>query len=268
MRPQASDDVTVTLAATEDCAAAGAICTKAGRMLSNPTSATIAFGTGDSDPARLESAATEESGRGLILTFTKDIHVSGNHTAYTVMVDGTRRATSNAFWEDDTVGLVLAAAVRWGETVTVAYAQPAELTKLHDADNLAVADFGPVVVTNTVAQPANAAATGAPTISGTARVGETLTASTAGISDANGLTGAEFAYQWVSSDGGTDADIAGATNQSYTLAETDAGKRIKVRVSFTDDAGHLETLTSAATDAVAPLLPPLTASFSGMARGT
>ena len=180
------------------------------------------------------------------------------------MVDGTRRATSNAFWEDDTVGLVLAAPVRWGETITVAYAQPTGRTMLHDVDSLAVADFGPVAVTNTVPQPTNAAATGAPAISGTARVGETLTASTAGIADANGLAGAEFAYQWVSSDGGTDADIAGATQQSYTLAEADAGKRIKVRVSFTDDAGHLETLTSAATGTVAPLVPPLTASFSGM----
>ena len=43
VRPQSSDDVTVTLPATEDCAAAGAICTEAGRKLSNTTSATIAF---------------------------------------------------------------------------------------------------------------------------------------------------------------------------------------------------------------------------------
>ena len=43
VRPQSSDDVTVTLPATEDCAAAGAICTEAGRKLSNTTSATIDF---------------------------------------------------------------------------------------------------------------------------------------------------------------------------------------------------------------------------------
>ena len=104
---------------------------------------------------------------------------------------------------------------------------------------------------------ANTAATGAPTISGTVQVGETLTASAAGISDANGLTGAVYAWQWISGD----ADIAGATSRSYTLADADAGKRIKVRVSFTDDDGYGETLTSAATPAV---LPPLTASFHGM----
>ena len=44
----------------------------------------------------------------------------------------------------------------------------------------------------------------------------------------------------------------------------DEGKRLKVRVTFTDDAGHEERLTSAATDAVAAAPEPLTASFEGM----
>ena len=118
-------------------------------------------------------------------------------------------------------------------------------------------------VTATVPGPAvNAPATGAPTIAGTARVGETLTASTTGIADANGLTGATFAYQWVSVRDGTGTDIAGATASTYTLADADAGATIKVRVGFTDDAGNAESLTSAATAAVA--LPALTAAFHGM----
>ena len=214
-------------------------------------------GTGHTGPARLESAAMPEHGRGLVLTFTKDIHVSGVHTAYTVMVDGARRATGGASWDGATVSLVLAQPLRSGEAVTVAYAQPAGRTMLHDVDDLAVANFGPQAVANTVARAANAAATGAPAITGAARVGETLTASTAGIADANGMTGASYAWQWVSGD----ADIAGATSRTYTLAEADAGKRIKVRVSFTDDAGNRETLMSAATGAVAARLTPLTASF-------
>ena len=45
--------------------------------------------------------------------------------------------------------------------------------------------------------------------------------------------------------------ISGATGNTYTLAAADQGKAVKVRVSFTDDAGNAETLTSAATDAVA-----------------
>ena len=46
--------------------------------------------------------------------------------------------------------------------------------------------------------------------------------------------------------------------------EADEGERLKVRVSFTDDAGNAESLTSAATDAVSGRPEPLTASFEGM----
>ena len=99
--------------------------------------------------------------------------------------------------------------------------------------------------------PANSPATGMPTISGTAQVGETLTADTSGIADADGLTNATFSYQWIHSDGGADTHISGATGSSYTLADGDVDKTVKVGVSFEDDAGHRKTLTSAATAVVA-----------------
>ena len=82
--------------------------------------------------------------------------------------------------------------------------------------------------------------------------GETLTAGTSGIADADGLTNATFTCQWLADD----ADISGATGSTYTLADADEGKTVKVRVSFTDDGGNDETLTSAATDAVAAPEPP------------
>ena len=104
----------------------------------------------------------------------------------------------------------------------------------------------------------NSAANGAPTITGTARVGETLTAGTSGISDSDGLTNATFTYQWLADD----AAISGATGSTYMLVAADAGKAIKVRVTFTDDAGNEESLTSVATAAVT--LPPLTASAHGV----
>ena len=97
----------------------------------------------------------------------------------------------------------------------------------------------------------NSPATGAPTISGTAQVGETLTVDTSGIADTDGLENASFGYQWLADD----AEIAGATNSTYTLVDADTGKNIKVRVNFTDDAGNDETLTSEATDAVAAAEP-------------
>ena len=100
----------------------------------------------------------------------------------------------------------------------------------------------------------NSTATGAPTIGGTARVGESLTASTSDIADADGLANASFTYQWLADD----LDISGATGSSYTVVTADAGKVIKVTVSFTDDAGNEESVTSAATAVVTQ--PPLTAS--------
>ena len=102
------------------------------------------------------------------------------------------------------------------------------------------------------AEAGNTFATGAPAVSGSERVGETLTVSTSGIADADGLSGATFSYQWVSNDGTTDSDIQGATDATYTLVPADEGKTINVRVSFTDDAGNEETLTSIATAAVTP----------------
>ena len=94
---------------------------------------------------------------------------------------------------------------------------------------------------------ANTPAEGAPAIRGKARVGEALTASTSGVTDADGLDNATFAYQWLR--GG--ADIPGATGATYTAVDADEGERLKVRVEFTDDAGNEESLTSAATKAVA-----------------
>ena len=64
------------------------------------------------------------------------------------------------------------------------------------------------------AQPANTPATGVPAISGTAQVGETLAADTSGIADADGLSDVSYAYQWIRTGGGTDTDIAGATDST------------------------------------------------------
>ena len=106
-------------------------------------------------------------------------------------------------------------------------------------------------------QVANSPATGALAISGTAQVGQTLTADTSGIADADGLVGATFTYQWVT--GGS--DIAGATGSTYTLTSSEQGQTIQVRVNFIDDRSNAESLASAATDAVTAALIPLTVSL-------
>ena len=110
--------------------------------------------------------------------------------------------------------------------------------------------------TAVVSAASNTAATGAPTISGTAQVGQTLTAVTTGIRDTDGLNNVSYTYQWIRVDGGSDSDISGETARTYTLVDDDRGKTIKVKVSFRDDANNAETLTSAATGVVAA--PPNT----------
>ena len=112
-----------------------------------------------------------------------------------------------------------------------------------DAGHMHMLESAP---TDAVAARPSSPATGAPTISGTAQVGETLTADTSGVTDADGLSNVQYEYQWIADD----ADITGATNATYTLVAEDEGKAIKVQVSFTDDEGNAETLTSGATDTV------------------
>ena len=98
----------------------------------------------------------------------------------------------------------------------------------------------------------NYPATGAPSISGTPRVGEELTADTSGISDDDGPDSPSYAYQWVSVDGMTEANI-GSDSTTYTLKDSDADKRIRVDVTFTDDRSNSEgPLSSELTDTVAP----------------
>ena len=104
--------------------------------------------------------------------------------------------------------------------------------------------------TAAVSAAANNLATGAPTITGTAQVGQTLTAGTTGIMDADGLNNVSYTYQWIRVDGGTETNISGATASTHTLVAADQGTTIKVRVSFTDDASNAETLTSTATAVV------------------
>ncbi len=106
------------------------------------------------------------------------------------------------------------------------------------------------------AQTPNTPATGAPTISGTLHVGRTQTASPGTIDDDDGLTNASYSYQWILVDGTDEEDISGATGAIYILNAAAVGKKIKVRASFTDDAGNAESRTSAPTATVEYGNPP------------
>ncbi len=118
-------------------------------------------------------------------------------------------------------------------------------------------------VTNTNDLP-----TGSVTISGTVTEGETLTAQTGTLADNDGLPAdaAGYSYQWQRGDGsGGFDDIAGATQSTYTLVDADVDQTVRVEVSYTDDNGTDESLTSVASAVVTNVndLPSGSVTISG-----
>ena len=90
---------------------------------------------------------------------------------------------------------------------------------------LAALAFTTIGLAATAAPPAN---TSPPTISGTAQVGQTLTATNGTWSNAP----ASFAYQWLrcNAGGNSCASVANGTQQTYTLVGADARNTIRVRL--------------------------------------
>ena len=134
-----------------------------------------------------------------------------------------------------------------GETITVT-------VRYTDAGNTSegpLTSAPTAAVTNT-----NDAPTGLPTISGTTTEGQTLTANTGGISDADGPASLPFTYQWNRRSGSTDTAIGGATNSTYILTQDDVGETITVTVRYTDAGNTQESLTSAPTVAVTAASTP------------
>ena len=90
--------------------------------------------------------------------------------------------------------------------------------------------------------------TAAPAISGTAKQGETLSASSGSWSGSSNT----YTYQWLrcSDSGGSCSDIGSATANTYTAGSSDAGSTIRVRVTATNASGS-NTALSATTGTVA-----------------
>jgi hypothetical protein len=96
--------------------------------------------------------------------------------------------------------------------------------------------------------------TSPPTISGTAREGQTLTASPGSWS---GTTPISYSYQWMrcSSTVSDCTAITGAKSKTYTLTSNDVGKRLIVVVRATNSSGS-NTAQSSATKTVGPKAEP------------
>ena len=135
--------------------------------------------------------------------------------------------------------------------VTVAYDPPAVNGLRDAAGNTAAAVSAQQV---TVTRTDNNLASGLVTISGTSTVGETVQAAVSGVTDPDGLHApTAYTYQWVRVDGATETDISGGTGAAYILTGADAGKKLKVKASFTDFLDNPETLTSDPWPALEPV---------------
>ena len=245
--PGSGADVTIALNATTDCSAQGAICTEDGGKLAGGLLLVV---PGPNAPATPNTPATDAP------TISGTARVGETLTADTTGIsdgDGLGNATFAYQWLADAAEINGATA----STYTLVAADAGKAIKVRvsftdDAGNIEELTSAATGAVAAAPPPPNTPATDAPTITGAAQVGETLTAGATGISDSDGLGNATFAYQWLADA----AEINGATASTYTLVAADAGKAIKVRVSFTDDAGNIEELTSAATGAVAAAPPP------------
>ena len=141
-------------------------------------------------------------------------------------------------------------------SVTVTFATaPLALPKLVVLDtNLNLEDIAGVPIAVSYAEanntlPSNALPIGLPLILGVVTENQTLTANTAGVSDADGL--GALGYQWQRSANGTDwINIELATQVTYLLGDADAAKQVRVQVSYTDGGGTAEVVRSAATTVV------------------
>ena len=244
--PGSSDAVAISLNATTDCSAQGAICTEDGGKLSGGLLLVV---PGPNARATPNTPATG------VPTITGTARVGETLTADTTGIsddDGLNNATFAYQWLADDAEIDSATASSY--TLVASDAGKAIKVRVSFNDDAGNDEELTSAATGAVAAAPptpNTPATGLPTITGAVQVGGTLTAGATGISDADGLDNASFAYQWLADD----AEIDSATASTYTLVAADAGKAVKVRVSFTDDAGNDEELTSAATGAVAAAPP-------------
>ena len=262
INPASNGDVTIVLPITTDCTDNGAVCTGDGTKLSNRLDLTV------SGPAAEQSSQQQQENSAATgsPTISGTAQVGETLTASTTGITDTDGLTNVSYsyqWvaNDGTSDSEIADATSSSYTLVAADAGKTIKVKVIFTDDNGN-DESLTSTATTAVIAANTSATGAPTISGTVQVDQTLTADTSGIGDADGLTNVSYSYQWIANDGTSDSEIADATSSSYTLVAADAGKTIKVKVAFTDDAQNQETGTSAATAAVAAAVQtPLTASI-------
>ncbi len=295
--PSSDAPVTLSLAAAlPACGAPGSVCTADGRALSGPLSETVPGPAGleNSDPlpltASFSSVPPEHDGSTAVrlsLAFSEEPEGLSYRTVRDELFEVTGGTVTGAQRLAPPSNLRYELTVAPSSDASVTLSRAAALPACGAPGSVCTADGRALSgsLTTTIPGPmanrgsseandgpddsatasamtidgtaVNHTPTDKPMITGTPQVGGELTVDTSGIMDPDGLSTATFTYQWIRVAGGTDSDISGETSSTYTPVAADVGNAIKVRVSFTDDAGTAETRTSDATAAVATPVPAL-----------
>ena len=147
----------------------------------------------------------------------------------------------------------------------LSYDTSADSVKYVNAGNVAIEfktstldDFGGgTISTGGGSPPVN---TGLPVVSGSAVVGQVLSASSGTWS---GVPAPTFGYAWQRCDSGgaNCAPIGGATSQTYTLVAGDAGSTIRVVVTATNTSGSASASSAQTGVVVAASSPPVNTSL-------
>ena len=190
--PSSDQKVLVTLSPGEGaCGESGVICTADGRKLSN-----YAVWVVLSPPA----ANTPATG---VPTIGGTAQVGETLSADTSGIaddDGLDNVSFSYQWQAD--GAAISGATDSTYTLAVDDVGKTISVTVNFSDDAGNEEESTSAATDAVepgteeAKAANSPATGAPAVTGTAQVGETLTVDTSGIADADGLDKASFSYQW------------------------------------------------------------------------
>jgi Ca2+-binding RTX toxin-like protein len=195
---------------------------------------------GDVDAASLQVALSVAHGT-LTLSQTTGLTISaGANGTGSMTVTGTKADLNAAL-----AGLSYLPASNYNGADTLA---------LTTSDLGATGSGGTLTDTDSVAitvTAVNDAPTGAVSVTGTAALGQMLTANTAALADVDGL--GTLHYTWLRSG----VAIAGAADAStYTTALADVGASLSVRVSYTDGGSTAESVLSSSTATVGVMLTP------------
>ena len=262
VEPAGTGPVSILVPQDRACTETGALCTADGRMLSTGLGQLV---PGPAPAPEADQAVPNNPATGQpVITGTPQVgETLSVDTSGISDLDGLQNAAFTYRWI--AAGSDIEGATGSSHTIAEDDEGLTIQVRVSFTDDAGTEETLTSAATEAVQPVPNNPAIGQPVITGTPQIGETLTANTSAITDADGLTNVSYSYQWIRNDGGTDTNISGATYSSYTLAAYDEGRTIKVQVSFTDDTGNAETLSSVATSPVeAAASPPPNRSATGL----